>query len=318
MNAINKESFRTYLHGVEVDYFISSASFEDRCLGVCLALDYSTIKKSAIFGTTDFHEKVEERRHRMIELCRPSAVESIDLKIDDPVFSFVQMANFCSQIFIDDAKNVLLDITTFTHEGLLMLFRLLYLGKRNQDKILISYIGAKTYSANETDSEDKWLTKGVKGTRSIIGYPGYFEPSQKNHLIILVGFEKERTIKLIEEFDFDIVTLAFGSKSDSISGVHQNLNEQKHKEVTEIFSTAQKLEISLTDPFVVKTQILNHIKLYPYYNTVIAPMNNKISTIGAGLAAIDNQDIQLFYMQANVYNVDSYSEAGDDFYLIEV
>jgi hypothetical protein len=42
-------------------------------------------------------------------------------------------------------------------------------------------------------------------------------------------------------------------------------------------------------------------------------MNNKISTLGAGLAAFENPNIQLTYVQANQYNLVGYSEAGDDF-----
>ena len=53
-------------------------------------------------------------------------------------------------------------------------------------------------------------------------------------------------------------------------------------------------------------------------NTVIAPMNNKISTVGAALAALKNPNIQISYAQADIYNVVGYSMPNDDYYLGEL
>ncbi len=40
------------------------------------------------------------------------------------------------------------------------------------------------------------------------------------------------------------------------------------------------------------------------YNIVIAPMNKKISTIGAALLPLENTDIQLCYVPARYYNTE--------------
>jgi hypothetical protein len=47
-------------------------------------------------------------------------------------------------------------------------------------------------------------------------------------------------------------------------------------------------------------------------------LNNKISTIGAGLAAIENESIQLTYAKPAIYNVEGYSKANDDIYIFDL
>ena len=53
-------------------------------------------------------------------------------------------------------------------------------------------------------------------------------------------------------------------------------------------------------------------------NTVIAPLNTKISTIGADLAALENENIQLAYAKPNIYNVDGYSIPNEFIYLDKI
>jgi hypothetical protein len=319
MKIINGKELDTLLNTQQIDYFISSSSFEDRCFGLSNHLTGFSFDKVLIFGNIDFDHKIIENRVIMADhLSQNSEVTFADLMVDKPEFSFISMVNECAELFLSKPKITLIDITTFTHEGLLMLFKLLITFKRPEDKLIFSYTIAKDYSSNVTENNDKWLSKGVKGFRSIIGYPGYSDPSKKNHLIVLFGFEKERTIRLIEEFDFEIVSLAFGAKNDSVAASHQLINEDRHSEILNLYSNAKKFELSLTDPYLAKSQILSYVQDHSEYNIVIAPMNNKISTIGAGLAAIENPDIQLFYMQANVYNTEAYSDTSDEFIFIDL
>lgn len=314
MKTIETSMLKQEFKGQQVDYVITCSSFENRSLTLISEIKDLDVNKLILFATIDFDEKIEANRTKMIDIVGKEKAVLCNLKISDPVFSFKNIVSICDTIFKDDSKIVLIDITTFTHELLLILLRVIFKHKRYTDKIYISYTEAKDYSYNVDSLKDKWLTKGVKELRSIIGFPGYFDPTKKNHLIILVGFEKERTLKLIEEFDFELVSLAFGAKDSSINSANQSVNEQLHSEIFNLFSNAEKFEISLTDPFLVRDTILEYVKNFEEYNIVIAPMNNKISTIGVGLAAIENNDIQLFYMQANIYNIAAYSETGNKFY----
>jgi len=50
------------------------------------------------------------------------------------------------------------------------------------------------------------------------------------------------------------------------------------------------------------------------FNTVIAPMNTKISTLGAAMVALEDESVQICYAQANIYNASHYSAPGRHFF----
>lgn len=318
MQVINTRGLSNFFKENEINVFIASASFENRCFALIDSLQNLEVSQSIVCRTIDFDPKIIENSKLFVEKLKADNPITVDLKIGDPTFSFLQLVENIVPLFTGELKKIALDITTFTHEGLLIIFRILLAHKRKGDHIFFCYNGAKEYSHNETEQDNKWLTKGVREVRSIIGFPGYSNPSLKNHLIVLFGFERERTIRLIEEYEYDIVSLAFGDKQKSIKPNHQQINEDRHGEILALYSSAQKFNISLTDPEITKREILEYVSKFDGYNVVLAPMNNKLSTIGAGLASLENPNIQLCYLQANQYNLDGYSEAGDDFYIWSV
>ncbi len=303
------------------DTYILSSSFENRCLAVTNHINQQTFNKCIIFRNIDFDEKVIQNSNSIKKkLSNIRNSDFVDLKINDPKFSFLNINKTIQSLFEKENKKCLIDITTFTHESLLMLLKAITKYKRSNDKVTFIYNAAKDYSYLEESKEKKWLTKGVKDTRSIIGYPGYFDPSQRSHLVILFGFERERTIRLIDEFEYNYISLAYADQKDSISEIHQKINEERHNEILKLYSNAKQFKISLKDPIETKNQILNYIKKTNSVekgNIALAPMNNKLSTIGAGLAAIENPDIQLCYLQPNSYNTESYSISSDEFYFWE-
>ncbi len=302
----------------KIDIFICSASFEDRCLSIPTEAAKLQIPHHIVFFITDLDSKINVNADRLYSLLG-TTTKKYPLLINHPAEALTAMITALDETLIAERQqNILLDITTFTHEGLLILIRILQLKLKLGSRLILCYNGAKEYSYNEPVPEKKWLSKGVNSIRSILGYPGLLDPSKKNHLIVLFGFESERTRRLIDMFEYDVVSLAFGSKDASITRQHQQLNETRHEELLTFYPDAQKFEMSLINAEETKAQLLSYVKQFSQYNTVIAPMNNKISSIGAGLAAIDNPEIQLCYVTANQYNIDAYSIPGDDCYLFEL
>lgn len=318
MEIIKENQLSDFFLQKDINIFISSSSFEDRCFAIANKISSINLHHNIVCRVIDFDNKIIDNSELLIKKVISKESKIIDLKISDPVFTFLELTKSLIPLFSDEPKQIAIDITTFTHEGLLIIFRILMDHKRECDKLYFCYNGAKTYSGNEDERDNKWLTKGVKDVRSIIGYPGYSDPSNKNHLIILFGFERERTIRLIDEFEYDIVSLAFAKEEDSVHSDHQKINEERHNEILSLNSNASIFNITLTDPIKAKNEILDYVSKFENHNVVLAPMNNKVSTIGAGLAALENKSIQLCYLQANQYNTAGYSEPGDDFYISEI
>lgn len=296
-----------------IDLFIGAISFEERCFAFIENVDDSKFGK--IWFTYNENEKefYESNLHKAEQY---SNTQFIKFSTDDPrITGAALFENFEK---LKKLSNVLIDISTFTHEGLLILFKFIFLFRGKFDKIFLTYVGAKTYSLNE-QGEDKWLSKGTKTIRSVLGYPGILNPSQKNHLIILFGFELERTAKLIEEFEFNRVSIGVGPQNDSISEVHYSINRKRHIALLAQYQkVAETFEFSLTDSYETAKQIKAQIEKYPDHNVVITPLNNKISTIGVAIAAMENPKVQICYVRAHEYNYKGYSEPADDCYFYEV
>lgn len=320
MDIIKDTDLQKYLHSKSLNTFIGSSSFEDRCFAVCSFIPELIFEQCSIFRIADLNQRITLNSELYsTKLQTRNEPRTIDLSINQPINSLLGIRQEMDFLFSGSPKRVLVDITTFTHECLLILLRLINDKKRPKDTILFIYNGAESYSHSEQNEEDKWLTKGVKKTRSIIGYIGDDDNTKPDHLLVLFGFEKDRTLSLIKEKDCDYNTLAFGSKDASISPEHQLINEKRHQEILDKFpvNSIDCFNISLDNPINTKNEILEFVQKNADHGIVLAAMNNKLSTLGAGLAAIQNENIQLTYLQPNRYNFNSYSKPGNLYYVWE-
>jgi len=316
---MKKDEFSQIAKDDNIDVFISCSSFEERCFVIPkLALKFKP-KSRVVFYNTNEDENIRTNAQKLSQIDKENT-ELIKLNSDDPIQNYLKIIQLFDQIANDypNKPNLLIDTTTFTHETLLVLLKILHLRKDSLGEIGFCYVGAKEYSTNMEEDADKWLSKGVDEIRTILGYPGFTDPTEKNHLIILFGFEFERTRKIIEEYEFDLITLGFGD--EPIQKNHMQINVDRHKRLLKEHPEAREFKFSLIDPIQTKSQLLKYVNSADLkgLNTVIAPLNNKLSTIGAGLAAIENEDIQLAYAKATIYNTAGYSTPNEDIYYYKV
>jgi len=297
----------------DISLLICSASFEERASSVIKSIKRSNIKKRLLI----FNEDERHCFENCISFYRNMKFELMGVKFKKPVDIIQKYNEYFSSIFNKRIENIVLDITTFTHEGLLITLKYLKLYKECYDNLYLVYVTAEEYSTNEPDIKKKWLSKGIKRINSVLGYPGNINPAKKDHLIILFGFEEERTFKLIQELDFDTISLGFGSSDDSIHSDHAKINQERHEALSGIIPNADKFCFSLRNPLIAKQQISEHIAKYPNCNTVIAPMNNKLSTVGAALVAFEYPEIQLCYAKPKEYNIEGYSSPSNECYLMK-
>ena len=303
----------------EIDLFICSSSFEERCFAVAnqLSLQSMPVKKALICFNSNEYDEIIKNSVKLCKLFGKKAT-ALELNSDAPLQNGVKL-NDTLEALLGKKKmpNILLDTTTFTHETLLVIVRLLYFKKELFKNLYIVYVGAEDYSINVDDINGKWLSMGISEIRSVLGYPGTLSPARGFHLIILFGFEIERTKKLIDDYQFDKVSIGFGD-SQPITENHRKLNYLRHKDLLEQYPYAEAFDVSLTDPLLAKNQILKQVQKYNSFNSVLAPMNNKLSTVGSALAAIEDSKIQLIYAKPISYNTSGYSIAKDECYLYSI
>ena len=302
--------------------FVCSSSFEKRCLSVAQALDPASVKKAYILEARDLSDYVGQSALLLKERFAPNS-EIVQVSTQDPLSTGDSIAEMV-RVMIERAPSDrwLIDITTFTHEALLILLRLLRINSDacREKSIRFAYTNSADYSIGDP-VESKWLSKGVQGVRTVLGYPGRLLPSRRTHLIILVGYEYERAVKLIELMDPTSVSLGFGRSGTATSEKNKDANEHYLRLVERMaaaYTTVDTFEIACNDPLQTRALIAEKAAKTQGLNVVLAPMNNKMSTLGAALAAFEREDIQVCYCPVNEYNFQSYSAPGDACYLIDL
>jgi hypothetical protein len=244
---------------------------------------------------------------------------AVQADADDPLITADNLQSALEGVSRAEPQKYLVDITTFTHESLLILLRLLGLRLKRSDNITFAYTGAADYDPGNKGTE-KWLSKGMSYVRSVLGFPGAVDPSRKTHLIVLVGFEHERALGVIEQCEPSLISLGCSAPGTSTRPTHGTANEMFYKLLrdTVAYPGVKQFTFPCNDPWGVRDAVLRQSQLQPGYNIVVCPMNNKISTIGVGLCALQEDSVQLCYAKPSQYNYRNYSSPGESCYLFEV
>ncbi len=294
-----------------VDLFICSASFEKRCLSIPEHLPLTRIERVLICENQNLHAYVHHNAVKLQEHFGKKA-QIVPTSTDDPLVTADGMLKELLTVSDGKGRLIVVDITTFTHEGLLILLKLLQrIGIRNRVRLL--YSGARSYMKVEKGHEP-WLSKGIASIRSVLGYPGAMADSDGVHLIVQVGFEYERARGLVERYEPNVVSLGFGAKEESISPAHHEDNMKFFDQLVDVLGNVNKFAFSCRDPVMTAGAIRKQAALFPRHAPVVASLNTKVATVGAALAAFQDPRIQLCYAQAQLYNYKGYSTPSDTYY----
>ena len=227
-----------------------------------------------------------------------------------------------TQHAISDALSVVLeswtdgelwiDFTALRREELLMLVRLL---TDRCDKSALSKIFGIYVSANKMG---EWLSGDVVDIRSVVGYPGEISPARPTTLIALMGFETNRARAIIETYEPSRVLLGVPALEGSINQHLFDRNQDVLRRVAEDFGPliSDNFVFSANDPAKAVIDLLAVVTSCGDDNVVLAPLHTKISTIAAGVVAQRVPKIQICYAAVNDYNEETYSQVGNDSYLI--
>ncbi|OEU66349.1 MAG: hypothetical protein BA863_16050 [Desulfovibrio sp. S3730MH75] len=313
MMEIKREKFRNFREIVNfpIDVFVCCASFEDRSKAISERIGKSQIRTALVCKNQDFSHVVDDNFDALIDHFGLKA-QPVVLDTTAPIMTADNLRHSIEKEVDGGASKFLIDITTFTHEEILVLLKIIPLVVPNGGDVVFCYNPAQSYPGASKD-EKGWLSKGIGGIRSVLGYSGLYQPERKSHLIVLVGMESERAEKLIDAYEPSIVSLGKGLQESSISDTLHDVNNFYFKKLKSKYQHLDKFEFSCTNPLDAKDAILNQVRLFPDHNVVVAPMNNKISTAGAALAAMEMQQLQLCYAHANEYNVERYSTPSDEY-----
>lgn len=293
--------------------FVTCASFEERSLVVAQHINAELITQAFIFST-DFNQKIVETKEKIEAIFAGKSTKYLIPK-NDPFYHLKAAYDMAQKIDDCGVKKILVDITTFTHEMLLIILNVLWRKKDMYDSIEFVYTGAKEYCPDVIDSR-KWLSKGCKEVRSVLGYPGLLIPKKQSCLIILVGFEHERASGLIDKVDPDHLFIGCGITKSAYVTSEMHIGPMKefeamHKSLLASRTNVSTFEFSAKDIVSTLDSIKRIVEQTKEYNHIVVPMNTKISTLAVGMAALNDPSIQLCYAEPETYNFDNYSSPGD-------
>ncbi len=298
------------------DVFICCASYESRSTSVATSLPSDLFRKVLICANKEFKQEIHENEERLLAHFGVKA-EQVVLSHDDPFMGLDTIRTALVAANLGGSANVVVDMTTFTHEGLLILIRVLTVALRPGQKLLFVYTPASEYAVG-LPSDQKWLSRGLKEIRSVLGFPGAMLPGRPLHLIVLVGFEVERARLLIDSLEPDAISLGVGCDSTDGANRHLPKNIESLNQISIHYPAFHHFSFSSINPYEAEASLVAQVALLPEMNAVVAPMNTKMSTVGAALLALKNRRVQLCYAPALTYNTPAYSSPADFCYFLEV
>lgn len=305
----------------DYDLFICFNSFETRSATLSLNCDISRFKQFYIFTSETLREEAKSNLEILKSIIPTEKRDIISIPIDNPVGSADKIKSALYRIRDKSTPKVFIDITTFTHETLLILLAIVK-EKIPGAQVTCAYINAADYSCDTEKQEQKWLSRGIGDIRSILGYSGIIKPSQKTLLMVIVGYEYERAVNIIDSIEPDFLALGYGIASNATTEKNHGANmhyAQLVKQMATYYDDVEDFTLPCNNPYEAATAIKEQIqKIGQGKNVIIVPMNNKLTTIGAAMVNFEQPDIQLCYAPAIVYNYSAYSTPGETCYLFDL
>jgi hypothetical protein len=302
----------------EFDLFICSSSFERRCLSIPRQIESLTIPNVFILSNEKPSYKIEENKRKLLNFFDQRGY-GVDVNLSDPLITADNLMEKIKDINSKNiVQNILIDITTFTHETLLILIRVIKTLLPTSN-LTFAYTNAAEYSIGDSIKQ-KWLSRGIKEVRSILGFPGNIIPTRKTHLIVVVGYEHERAKGLIEAIEPNSLSLGYGRSGSETIDKDKGANKHYMHLVEQVaisFKSIRRFEVFCDNPYETCDIIEKQISMAGNKNIIIAPMNNKITTIGTAWSVINNEDVQMCYAQPLKYNTESYSKPGSTCYIFD-
>lgn len=297
--------------------FIGYASFEQRSVIAPLSINNNQIKTAIIFHSKGNDDGIARESMNKHFEC---VAKFVELDLGDPISIARVLTVTIKELLSSTPVSLVIDITTFTHETLLMLLKLVLTNKDRFRCVRCLYNGADKYSVGDS-LDEAWLSKGCKDVRNVIGYPGLLRPSAKNCLILLTGFELERATRLIELIEPD--KLLLGSGEEPTSSNNKDLMDYFHGKFDDWKSSYKNVDCSFfrfSCKNVEKTiETLSRLTAENSEdNFIIVPLNTKLSTIATSIVALQNNKIQVCYSIPETYNTKNYSSPSENITIVSL
>lgn len=288
----------------KIDFFLSCASFEERTTAIVKNFDDDLKINTSFVFKYDEKDKTtlrEENFLEMIDTLKSFSDKTMPIICNqhDPLDGISKLKERLGKLTMEK-KVVAIDITTFTKQYLLVLLK--YIEEMNPKSIQIYYSEPEDYSVKW----DEPLSKGLIDIIAVPTYGGRFYSEKEDLLILLLGYEGNRSYGVWESINPKKTIILIGKPSYNpswegrVEKFNKALIEREPGSVEYVptlrpFSVAQKL-----------TQLI--IANKEKYNIIISPLGPKPQTLGCYLSVRNHPQVQICYAIPKLHNEKYYSK----------
>ena len=250
------------------------------------------------FNRDNFKLIMKSNLDKISEICESSNItlKLINLNYSDEIENYNKIGILKDEISYLNTKDILIDITTIPRE---VIWNILSFSLSMSTSVELIYHKPKDY--------DSWLCKNFEKPLLQMGHSGISKFGIQTALIVITGFEAERTKQLINHFEPDVVFLC-------VQTGQQFENTKRNIESHKTFYTPNLIEFREMDSYNIKlgAEILNNIvSKLDNYNIIIASQGPKTSSVIAYNVFLNYSNIGLAYVPSKDINI-NYSKGIDD------
>lgn len=272
---------------------ITVASWEDRfLLGARRLLSEERISHATIFYYEEFAKRTLSSRIAVKRLCvrKRVTLDLIPLKFENPVESWMKARNICIEKR-KQIKHAFLDISTMPRDLIWSLLSFL-----RELKIKSTYVYNKPASYHS-----KWLSRDPGNPRLVYKLAGESQFGLKTTLLVITGFDLERTQQVINFFDPGETVLAIqtGPQFENL-----RMNVRRHRE---FFSGIPDITSFDIDAYTGDHGFAPILKVVERKigktNIVMASLGPKLSAIALFRVHMRHPEVGLTYTPSKDYNL---------------
>lgn len=279
---------------MENNVIIICPSWEDRSL-LGFKRDCEDIKASKVIALRKEHPINETEISACVEkiagICFQYSIAYEELLWSDNPIENSEALKLCINGLETDAV-VHIDITTMPRD---IIWTLLFFLNQRSNQVLIRYYQPESY-------HDTWLSKEPYSPRLLLKHSGIIELGKPQCVVIITGFDGERTRQIVSKFEPQKVVLCV-QKGEQYNNTQRNkayIHESicKSVGVNDVFS----VEIDCYSEDFGENVISGVLSSLTDYNVILASFGPKPSAIGVYKAYQHHTEVALCYVPCKEYN----------------
>lgn len=225
--------------------------------------------------------------------CDSNQIKYVEYKWSDNPAEIFQSINCMIEAFSDE-EILHLDITTMPRD---IIWTLLFAFNQLNNHVNIRYYQPESYSS--------WLSREPFSPRLLLKHSGLIELGKQTCVVIITGFDLDRTKLIVSKFEPQKVILCsqtgsqHNNETRNSKFIHEKVcrdlgvTDVEHEEINSYADDFGKNAIS---------KIVE--KLTSTYNVILTSLGPKPSAVSAYLTYMDNPMIALCYVPCREYNKD--------------